>query len=82
MFIMQPIILFYVASFAEAWIEIEMEYAVFEQDLSRLLCGGVDWNLSVGDTVFSPPAVASFMEAWIEISDCLSNELNGKHPIK
>ena len=55
-----------VASFAEAWIEIQS--LRFVSCLRcRLLRGGVDWNYTDKDDVEHEVKVASFAEAWIEI---------------
>ena len=55
-----------VASFAEAWIEIQKSIKRYVMNISRLLRGGVDWNT---EALISSPVlyVASFAEAWIEI---------------
>ena len=55
-----------VASFSEAWIEIEMSLSLISRVACRLLLGGVDWNISDVLGVLRD-LVASFSEAWIEI---------------
>ena len=55
-----------VASFAEAWIEMQDNINNTTESVRRLLRGGVDWNRDIKATV-STCTVASFAEAWIEI---------------
>ena len=59
---------YWVASFAEAWIEILYLIQLGTIILRRLLRGGVDWNHEELYAIDSS-GVASFAEAWIEIGN-------------
>ena len=56
----------FVASFAEAWIEIFVLGSAKPVRRCRFLCGSVDWN-QLHLICFMKIQVASFAEAWIEI---------------
>ena len=57
----------FVASFAEAWIEIVVANVGVVGVSRRLLRGGVDWNRINPPRLHERAKVASFAEAWIEM---------------
>ena len=70
-----------VASFAEAWIEID--FATLQRQIDSVAFFAEAWiEIKIVAALKTVYTVASFAEAWIEISDCPPNELNDKHPIK